>query len=212
MPRKDRPSPSALAINTAAQRMLWASQLFMTGLYTEDQIAERINELIPGSNLTGAQVKADLNYLRRQYLKLGVRNIQEIIEREIVKLDMLEAAAFENLQTDPEKRYMYAEQMLRIMKRRSNLLGLDAPKNVNIHVDKKQKPVTQLTDEELEQIAKHGKIIEVEAGNDGTYRQLPEGNSETVPDAIKFSSGELAGTTVAITEGQEVLENEVTGE
>lgn len=206
--RKDRPSPNVLAINSAAQRMLWASQLFLTGLYTEDQIAERINELVPHSNMTGVQVRADLNYLRKQYLKLGVRNIQEIIEKEIIKLDMLEAAAFENLQTDSNKRYLYAEQMLRIMKRRANLLGLDAPKNVNISVQQTKKRVTELSDDELEQIARHGKVLEVEEGADGTY-QLPQGNSETVPDAVHFESGELEGSTVVVSNGGEAPINQI---
>lgn len=199
--RKDRPSPSALSINTAAQRMLWASQLFLTGLYTHQQVAERLNELMPGANVTAAQVKADLAYLRNQYIKLGVRNIQEIIEKELVKLDMLEASVFENLQTDPFKRYMYADQMLKIMKRRANLLGLDAPKNVNIHVDKSKQKMTTLTDAELEQIARNGKIIEMEEGPDGTY-QLPEGNTETV-DGLTFKDGELEGQTIVITKSED---------
>lgn len=201
--RKDRPSPSALAINTAAQRMLWASQLFMTGLYTIEQVAERLNELVPGSNITARQVSSDLAYLRRQYIKLGVKNIQEIINKEIVKLDMLEASVFENLQADPKKRYMYAEQMLKIMKRRANLLGLDAPKNVNIHVDKTKERVTQLTDAELEQIARTGKIVEMEEDSDGSYKQLEEGDLEEIPDGMTFNSGELEGSTVVVSQDNE---------
>jgi hypothetical protein len=162
-------SKTTVEMTTAAQRMLWGSQMYMTGQYTFEQIAERLS-VMGMKKVTVSQISQDLSYLRKTWLDMAVKNIEEVTAKEAAKLDMLEAAAFENLQMNPAYRDKYVDVMLRIATRRANLFGLDKAKTVNLKVQRPAVPRAQeLTDEELEHIALTGKTIELKQLGDGTF-------------------------------------------
>ena len=115
---KNATSPQAL---TAHERRLQAAKLRMAGM-TYRQIAEELDYRGP----SGAY-KAVKTLLRRTELELA----QEFRQLELERLDFLTRSIWDKVCAGDLKAI---DRLLRIMERRSRLLGLDAPNKV-AHTD-----------------------------------------------------------------------------
>lgn len=112
-----------------AQRQLLVSQMYMSGHMTMEQIADRLTAM-GYANVRKSDVSRDINALEKKWIEAAEINVDMVMKKELIKLDLLEQEAFECLRAFPDdlKREGYMDQILRIHDRRIKLLGLDKRK------------------------------------------------------------------------------------
>lgn len=134
--------------NMNSFRRSMISHLHLTGM-TNDGIVEYFKINYPELPITLNYVSYALEFTKKKWRESYLKDTTEITENELQKLDSLEASLLE-LHEQGEIRD-FSDQMLKIAKRRSSLLGLDKAKKVEVSV-----PLSDLSDEELERIIKAG--------------------------------------------------------
>jgi hypothetical protein len=106
-------------------------------------------------NLTLQAIQSDMRLMRAQWRDTYQRNSEEVLEKEIAKLDALEQSAIELYEAGNVVDFQ--KSMIMIAKRRSALLGLDKAKKVQLDG---RIMGSNLSDAELESIINAGTAIE----------------------------------------------------
>ncbi len=145
--RKGRVSPQLERHMRTSHRRMLVTGLYLTGQYREVDIAEKLAISVP-------TVSRDLKHMRELWLEQATTSTDEWCRRELAKLAALEETALEDLKHKGLVRE-FCDVMLKVMKRRAELLGLDEARRLEI-TGKEGGPlaayVSRLTDEELENI------------------------------------------------------------
>lgn len=175
-----RPKPRVLRLQrqTLAWRRNLVSILYLSGCHTVDTIVAELKERYD-IEVSVSTVSNDLAVMRGLYKDRAAHTMEEVVDREVQKLDLLESiaaersqpssyilgledageedivAAIEKAQDDASRRDdKFIEQMLKIQDRRSRLLGLDKPTRVELGGPNGGAiPVHNVSDAELERIA-----------------------------------------------------------
>lgn len=174
---KAKPRLLTFRRTTAAWRRHLACMMYLTGQHTLDTITQELKERY-GIEVSIATVSNDISMMRQLYKDRAVETIEQMVDREVQKLDMLEdiaaersqpstyilgldecdadvVSALEKAADEQSKRDdKYVDQMLKIQDRRSRLLGLDKPTRVELSGrDGAPIGVHQVSDADLERIA-----------------------------------------------------------
>lgn len=132
---------------TREYRQCLVAMLYLTSARTQKQIAEYILDAY-GVEVSVAQIDRDIKDMRTRWRKSAILNTTDATERELAKLDELEAAAIELYETGMVKDFIAS--MLKIAKRRSCLKGLDKP----FKIQSSDNRTSDLSDAELDRILK----------------------------------------------------------
>lgn len=136
---------------TRIHRRNLVASLYLTGTHTTRSISRYI-ELHYGVRIDHSTIVRDLQELRTQWQENSMRSTNALVMREVAKLDEQEKVLIHALQESDINVADYVTAQQRIAKRRAALLGLDKA----IKIDVNDKRTSELTDEELEQIALGG--------------------------------------------------------
>lgn len=136
-------------------RRCLTAQLHLMNRWTQQQIADYLAEQYPDLKVTAATVSSDICESRRIWEQSCLMNTATACENEVAKLDALEASLTQLYEEGDVA--TYADQMLKVAKRRSALLGFDKAKKLDVSV----RPLEDLSDAELEQIIRTGSLKEV---------------------------------------------------
>lgn len=143
--------PNREAISPAKSRIAFrrntVAQLYLTGGYTIDTIAEHLLKHY-NYKIHRTVIAEDLKLLRRQWEANAALTTAEHQARELDKLQSLEIWCMDRLREgvfSPEK---FAQEVVRLMKRRHSILGLDKTK-----LEVTDRRLEDLTDAELAAIA-----------------------------------------------------------
>jgi hypothetical protein len=148
--KKNRPDAKRLAKIRMARRRQIVAMLYLAGGHTERSIAEHLQQY--GLGCTIATVSRDLKALKQGWMDSANQTTTQWQIRELGKLGFLEEVLLTHLTHGAIEAGKYADVMTKILKRRSELLGLDAPKQVAITDHRDPHKVSLLTDEELERV------------------------------------------------------------
>ena len=99
----------------------------------------RLNEIADLMGISPSTVAADIKYLEKLWEKDGLSNIESTKVRELHDLDKMEQECIRRLDlcTKPWQGARWMEERRKIKKRRAELMGLDAPKNIrHTHKDR----------------------------------------------------------------------------
>ena len=160
--------PGALASEdhqrTAFRRVLCAHLKMSFGM-TNAEIAQYLTAK-HGIRCDGNQVRGDIAYIKQHWRDNYDQSIADLMRREVMKLDLLEAAAVRDFESGDSAGFV--NSMLKIAKRRANLLGLDRAKKFEI-TDKRK--ASDLSDEELEIIIRSPADLDPESdeGIEGAF-------------------------------------------
>lgn len=153
--------------HTAAWVRTLVAQMYLTGGHTSETIAEYLDERF-GIKIKSVTVRAHLSVLKKDWQEQAAQDTATMITQELGKLAQLEKYAIETLRDGSMRvadngafvQLGYAKDfcdiMLKIAKRRSNLLGLDKTPALIL----KDARTSELSDEELEAIIKGKRDIE----------------------------------------------------
>ena len=109
--------------------------LYLTGM-TQSQIYKALKDNIP--KISQATVSRDIEFITEEHNKNSVDKIGKVIAREAMSLDKLSAESYTLLAQakrnhDTNQMLKIMDTLLKISKRRSELLGLDKPEKLDIN-------------------------------------------------------------------------------
>lgn len=173
--KKGKPDHKRLTRIRMSRRRQVVAMLYLSGNHTEKSIAEELKAYGLGCN--PATVSHDLTFLKRQWMDAATQTTQQWQVRELSKLAFLEEVLLNHFMRGELEADRYATTMGRMLKRRSELLGLDAPRQVVITPHDPEK-VSLLSDDELERIL--ATIYEVEGIPTATATTRPKAQGQLV--------------------------------
>lgn len=142
--------------------------LYLTGQFSQTELVAELKRM-GYANVSQSSVSRDLKALKERWQHNSLEDVRKHVERESAKLDNLEvlllnshadlfSSRLSETQLQAQTREIDASSlvlgMIRIMKRRAALLGLDQPKRVA--VDANVNNTSNLSDKELEKVILEG--------------------------------------------------------
>ena len=138
----------------AFERRKYVAALFLTGNYTYNQIVKALRE--QGIPINTSTVSSDIAFLKKQWAAQASQSMREFMEREIAKLDLLEAHLASSMhELSPLE---YVDRMLKIGERRHRLLGIDRSAQLSVRLDNASS-VQGMTDDQLDEIIRRGEQL-----------------------------------------------------
>ena len=103
----------------------------VAGLYKKRYRMHEIAEMLGIARKT---VMRDIRHLEELWIKSQIEDIQSVKLRELSELDEMERTCIERLEkcTQPWQGARWMEERRKVKERRASILGIDAPKNLNI--------------------------------------------------------------------------------
>src|SRR5688572_18434627 len=120
--------------NTIDERRAKVSDLYCRGC--------RQWEIAAQLGVSADTIAGDLKHIRETWKAAGVRDMTATREAELAKLDTIEREAWNAWENEHDPRFL--EKVLQCIKRRAELLGLDAPTKQQIFGDTDQPLVVQV--------------------------------------------------------------------
>lgn len=112
------------------ERRAITAHLYLTGNFTYTAIAQYLKDRgIPTSNAT---VSADIKVMQKHWRDSASASMDTMIHAEMAKLNAWEQECVEELMAEDISRADFVDVMLKIAKRRAELLGLDKQKKFEI--------------------------------------------------------------------------------